>query len=116
MAQLRRDYSKFLAANTVVIVVGPDGPEAFADYWREHDHPYPGYPDPEHRVLKLYGQEIKIFKYGRMPAQALIDKEGVVRFVHYGHDMTDIPSTKEMLGLIALLEQDRAPAPEGRTA
>ena len=90
---------------TAVIVVGPDSPQAFADYWKEHDLPFVGLPDPEHRVLKLYGQEVKMFKFGRMPAQALIDKAGVVRFIHYGHDMTDIPKTEEMLGLIDQLEE-----------
>ena len=36
----------------------------------------------------------------------------MARFVHYGHDMTDIPSTEEMLGLIASLE---AALPDGST-
>ncbi len=100
MAQLRRDYAKFLERGTAVIVVGPEDAEAFARFWREHDLPFVGLPDPRHRVLKLYGQEIKLFKYGRMPAQALVDKAGVVRFVHYGHDMSDIPTNDEILGLI----------------
>ena len=108
MAQLRRDYSKFLDSGTVVVAVGPDSPEAFSKYWSEHDLPFIGLPDPKHLVLKLYGQEIKLFKYGRMPAQALIDKAGYVRFIHYGHDMTDIPSNEEMLGLIASLASDGA--------
>ena len=100
MAQLRHDYLEFVARDTAVVVVGPDSPKAFADYWKEHDLQFVGLPDVGHRVLKLYGQEIKLFKFGRMPAQALIDRNGVVRFVHYGHDMTDIPKTEEMLGLI----------------
>jgi peroxiredoxin len=110
MAQLRRDHSKFEANGTKVVVVGPDTREAFAKYWEEHDLPFVGLPDPKYRVLKLYGQEIKIFKFGRMPAQALVDKAGIVRFVHYGHDMSDIPSTEEMLELIETVN-DEAPAP-----
>ena len=47
-----------------------------------------------------------------MPAQVLVDKAGVARFVHYGHDMTDIPTTEEMLGLIASLEGDSDAASE----
>ena len=35
-----------------------------------------------------------------MPAQVLVDKNGTARFVHYGHDMTDIPKNSEMLALI----------------
>lgn len=105
MAQLRQDYEQFKERDTEVLVVGPDKAEKFQDYFTKHDLQYYGLPDPKHRILKLYGQEIKIFKFGRMPAQALIDKQGIVRFVHYGHDMTDIPETSEMLALIDELEK-----------
>jgi len=115
MAQLRHDHSKFEEMGTKVVVVGPDDAQAFAKYWREHDLPFVGLPDREFRVLKLYGQEVKIFKFGRMPAQALIDKAGTVRFVHYDHDMTDIPSTETMLDLIRSLnrEHEEMQAPSG---
>lgn len=100
MAQLRQNYDQFVARDTAVLVIGPDDEKRFADYFSEHKLPFIGIPDPKHSVLKLYGQQVKIFKFGRMPAQLLVDKEGIVRFVHYGHDMQDIPKTKEMLALI----------------
>jgi peroxiredoxin len=100
MAQLRRDYDSFLAQDTEVIVVGPEGATAFAIYWKVNDLPFVGLPDPSHSVLKLYGQEIEIFKFGRQPAQVSIDKTGQVRFVHYGHDPSDIPTNEEILGLL----------------
>ena len=74
--------------------------EAFAKYWQKEELPFVGLPDPKHSVLKLYGQEVKLFKLGRMPAQVLIDKAGVARYVHYGHDMTDIPDNAEILALV----------------
>ncbi len=100
MAQLRQDFAEFVSRDTEVVVVGPESPNAFADYFTKNDLPFVGLPDPEHTVLKLYGQKVKLFRFGRMPAQVLVDKTGVVRFVHYGHDMTDIPPTSEMLALI----------------
>jgi len=103
MAQLRQDHAEFEAAETAIVVVGPEGPGAFASYWEKNSLPFIGLPDPKHSVLKQYGQEIKLFKLGRMPAQVLVDKSGVARFVHYGHDMTDIPPNKEVLGLIGSL-------------
>ena len=51
-------------------------------------------------MLKLYGQEVKLFKLGRMPAQVLVDKAGVARFAHYGHSMSDIPEIAEVLALV----------------
>jgi peroxiredoxin len=100
MAQLRRDHAEFVARNAEIVVVGPESTERFGDYWREHDLPFIGLPDAEHRVLKLYGQEVSLFRLGRMPASVLIDCEGVARFVHYGHSMSDIPSTAELLTLL----------------
>ncbi len=99
MAQLRQDYREFLARDIEVVVVGPEDARAFAAYFQRESLPFIGLPDPKKSVLKLYGQEVKLFKMGRMPAQALVDKAGIVRFVHYGHDMTDIPRNEEMLAL-----------------
>ena len=100
MAQLRQDFAEFERRNTIILVVGPENAAAFARYFGEHDLPFIGLPDPAHEVLKLYGQQINLFKFGRMPAQVLVDKAGAARFVHYGHDMTDIPPNAEMLSLI----------------
>jgi len=100
MAQLRQSHDEFVARETTVLVAGIAKPHEFENYFTEHNLPFVGLPDPKATVLKLYGQQIKIFKYGRMPAQVLIDKSGTVRFVHYGHDMTDIPKPQEMLDLI----------------
>lgn len=99
MAQLRRDHDRFVASNVQVIVVGPEDSRAFADYWRKESLPFVGLPDPTHGVLKLYGQEVKLFKLGRMPAQVLIDKAGMVRLAHYGNSMSDIPPNAEVLAL-----------------
>lgn len=100
MAQLRRDYSLFAERATEVVVVGPEDAAAFARYWKTHSLPFVGLPDPTFTVLKLYGQEVNLFKLGRMPAQVLIDRAGTARFVHYGHDMSDIPTNEEALALV----------------
>jgi len=99
MAQLRQDYLQFVARDMEVVVVGPEDARAFAAYWQKESLPFIGLPDPTHSVLKLYGQEVNLFKLGRMPAQVLIDKAGVARFVHYGHSMSDIPKNEEILAL-----------------
>ena len=100
MAQLRQDYEKFQEAGAEILVIGPDSQDAFQSYWDEHQLAFLGLPDPEHSVLKLYGQEIKLFKFGRMPAMVIVDREGSARFVHYGHSMQDIPDNQEVLEII----------------
>ena len=105
MAQLRQDYSQFVSRDVEVVVVGPEDAKAFAAYWHKESLPFLGLPDPTSSVLKLYGQEVNLFKLGRMPAQVLIDRLGVARFVHYGHSMSDIPENQEILSLADDLNQ-----------
>ncbi|MCP4119008.1 MAG: redoxin domain-containing protein [Desulfobacteraceae bacterium] len=96
MAQLRRDSDKLAALDVEVLVVGPDKADAFRKYWQKEALPFTGLPDPDHSVMDLYGQEVKIFKLGRLPAQMLIDKSGIVQYVHYGSSMADIPGISEI--------------------
>jgi peroxiredoxin len=100
MAQLRDDYDRFVERKTAILVVGPELAEAFAAYWREHRLPFVGLPDPHHRVLEQYGQQVNLFRLGRMPAQVIVDLNGRVRFVHYGHSMMDIPANTELLAIL----------------
>ncbi len=109
MAQLRRDYQEFERRGAVILVVGPEDATAFAAYWKQHNLPFIGLPDPSHSVLKRYGQEVNLFKFGRMPAQVIVDRQGRVRYVHYGHSMSDIPPNEEMLALLDSLGQENNP-------
>lgn len=106
MAQLRQDYDKFVAQDTEVVVVGPEIAAAFSMYWKQNNLPFIGLPDPTHTVLKCYGQEVSLFKFGRQPAQVTIDKSGQVRFVHYGHDPSDIPANAEILEIVEQLNAE----------
>ena len=101
MAQLRQDFEQFVARDTIILVIGPDNQAAFQRYWKENQLPFIGLPNPDHSVLKLFGQEVNLFKLGRMPAQVVIDKQGVARYVHYGKEMSDIPDNAELLAMLA---------------
>jgi peroxiredoxin Q/BCP len=100
MAQLRRDYQKFLMRDAEIVAIGPEGTDTFRKWWNEHDMPFPGLPDPEHTVAKLYGQQVKLLKLGRLPAQLVIDKEGLIRFVHHGNSMADIVENDTIITLL----------------
>ncbi len=100
MMQLHHDYGKFVEKNTVIVAIGPENAKAFKKYWDDNELEFFGIPDEKHTVLKMYGQEVNLFKLGRMPAQMLIDKKGMLRFVHYGHNMQDIPQNEEIFTLI----------------
>lgn len=105
MAQLRLDAKEFEKRDTQILVIGPEDATAFKTYWDNNDLPFIGLPDPKVSVLKLYGQEVNLFKLGRMPAQVIVDKAGIARFVHYGHSMSDIPENSELFALLDQINQ-----------
>ena len=82
------------------MAVGPENPGDFSDYWRSRDMPFTGIPDPGHDIENLYGQQVKMLKFGRMPAIFVIDKQGKIRFRHYGDSMSDIPKDEDILSLL----------------
>jgi peroxiredoxin len=100
MAQLRQDYDQFLARDAEVVVVGPEDRQSFQDYWQKERLPFVGLADPTHTVAKLYGQEVRLLKLGRMPALMVIDKAGIVRFQHHAGAMFDIPPNRQVLAIL----------------
>lgn len=101
--QLHQGYERFRERGAEIVVVGPDDAESFRTLWNKEGYRFIGIPDPEHEILKRYGQKVDLFKLGRMPAQMLVDREGVLRYVHYGHSMKDIPENEELFSLLERL-------------
>jgi peroxiredoxin len=106
MMQLHHDFDKFRERDTIVVAVGPENADSFKKYWEKNNLPFYGLPDENHTVLKHYGQEFKLLKLGRMPAQMIVDKKGILRYVHYGQSMEDIPSNEELFQLLDGLQAE----------
>jgi peroxiredoxin len=100
MAQLRQDYPKFLERKTEIIAVGPEDAPGFTKWWHEHKMPFIGIPDPKHDVAKLYNQQFRLLRGGRLPSMAVIDKNGKVRFMHYADLPSDIPTDDDVLSIL----------------
>ena len=109
MAQLRQDYTEFTARDAEIVVVAPEKLDAVRDYWNKENLPFVGLSDPDHKVAKLYGQQVKWLKFGRMPALTVIDKQGYVHYRHYGDSMSDIPTNRKVLALLDELNGEKAP-------
>jgi peroxiredoxin len=97
---MRDHYSEFISRGAEIVAVGPDGTSSFQRYWESEKIPYVGLPDPEKKVLRLYKQEINIFKLGRMPLNCVVDINGRIRYIHFGSNMTDIPDNETFLHVI----------------
>jgi peroxiredoxin len=108
MAQLRRDYRQFVDRDTEIMAIGPESAKAFKEWWDEHQMPFTGIADPKHVIADTYGQQVKLVKLGRMPASILVDKQGRIRYTHFGESMADIPRTEEMLSIIDGLNKNGA--------
>ncbi len=107
MAQLRQDYQKFAGRNTEVIAIGPEDAKSFADWWHRKHMPFPSIPDPEHLIANAYGQQVKLMKFGRMPALVVLDMNGKIRHRHYGDSMSDITPDEEVLSLLDEINNER---------
>jgi peroxiredoxin len=97
---MRDDYPTFQERGAEILAVGPDDRDKFVNYWSNENIPYTGLPDPDHKVARMYRQEVNLFKLGRMPLVCVVDKTGRIRYVHYGTSMSDIPSSKDLFGVI----------------
>jgi peroxiredoxin len=102
---LRDNYQEFVKRGVEIVVIGPDGPRAFKRYWEDEKMPFPGCADIGSKVADAYQQEVNLFKFGRMPADIIIDLTGTIRYIHYGESMSDIPQIKQLLGVIDTLKK-----------
>jgi len=73
--------------------------------WEQEGYPFVGLADYRHVVADTYGQEVNLVKLGRMPAMLVIDKQGIIRFVHFGDSMADIPGNPDILSLLDRLNE-----------
>jgi len=103
LARLRNGYAEYLSRDAEILAIGPDTLKKFIDYWKENDLNFPGLPDPQKQVLGLYKQEVNLFKLGRMPLNAAVDRKGRIRFIHYGYSMSDIPDNETLTQVIDVL-------------
>ena len=97
---MREQYPVFRELGCEVLNLGPDSAKKFQRYWAEHAMPFPGLADPDHRVARLYDQQVRLLKLGRMPLQLVVDRERVVRYRHDSSSMSDIPALDEVLGVV----------------
>jgi len=87
------------------MALGPDGPNAFKRYWESEQIPFIGLPDIKSKISDTYYQEVNLFKLGRMPAIFVIDRQGMIRYAHYGDSMKDIPPNQVILDVLDQLPQ-----------
>jgi peroxiredoxin len=97
---MRDHYSDFTARSAEIIAVGPNDFDSFRKYWAKENLPFIGLADPDHKAARLYRQEVNIFKLGRMPLNCIVDKNGRIRYIHFGASASDIPDNETFISVI----------------
>ena len=83
LAALDRYYGTYRSSGLIVLAVSVDDDAQHAqDYARAHATAFPLLLDPAKAVSRAYG-------VGRLPTTVLIDRSGVVRFLHSGDGAGD---------------------------
>ena len=108
MAQLRQGYSEFTAREAEILVISPEDMPEVAKFWESERMPMPGLVDPGHEIANRFGQEVNLFKLGRMPSLVILDREGTVRHEHRGKSMSDIPDNSTLLATLDELNREMA--------
>ena len=105
MAQLRRDYSEFKAANTEVLVVLPNGLKMIARHVSRHAPPYPILSDKGAQVAEQYAIHTRqaMLLTTMTPTVFLIDTRGLIRYARYGTSYIEEPDNAEPLAVLAQL-------------
>ncbi len=80
------------------MAIGPDSPERFQAYFREHAIPFRGIPDPSGRLLSRFGQEWRLAAFGRLPGIVAYGRDGREAARHLGRSMRDLGDLDAIVG------------------
>lgn len=92
MLQLQEEVKKFDEKKIKLVVICPEKVEDVEKFAEKHNISFDLVSDPKHIIADKYGQQIKILKLGRMPAEILLDKDCKIITKHYGNNMADTGS------------------------
>ncbi len=83
-----------------MVAIGPDSPERFQSYFRDHQIPFRGVPDPAASLLSAFGQEWRLMAFGRMPAILAYAADGREVARHLGRSARDLGDLDAILRLL----------------
>ncbi len=97
MMQLHQDIDKFESKKIRVVAICPDKESDIEKFIDDNNILFDMVSDRSHSIADKYGQQVNIFKLGRMPAQIMLDKNKEVIFKHYASNMKNIIENEDVL-------------------
>jgi peroxiredoxin len=101
---LRRDYEEFQARGAEILAIAHDSMENARAYFQQHELPFPGLVDRDHEVFDQYDVQSRLLSLGQRPGLYLVDKAGLVRYVHLGRQQWQIPTNNQVLAQLDALQ------------
>lgn len=86
-----------------MVAIAPDTADGVARFVRDSPYPFPLLPDADHQVFDAYDVVSKLMSLGQRPALFVVDTARVVRFDSIGTQQWEIPSTENVLKVLASL-------------
>ena len=105
---MRDEHARFETAGAPVAVVVRERSERLRGHWASLRLPFVCVPDPDGRIAAAWGQQWRLVRLGRLPAQFVVARDGRVAFAHYSRDMTDIVSEAVILDVVQRLGRSLA--------
>lgn len=86
-----------------MVAIAPDDAAGVTRFLRDNAYPFALLADENHSVFDAYDVVSKLLSLGQRPAIFVVDREGVVRFDSIGTQQWEIPSTDNVLSVLASL-------------
>ncbi len=96
MMRLHRDVEMLKAKGIKLLVVCPEDEKGVEKFTKDFDFGFDFVADHKHTLADKYNQQVKILKFGRMPAQIVLNKDLEVVYSHYAKNMKDIVEEREI--------------------
>ena len=101
---MREDYPKFQDRQAEILAIAPDTVERTREYCLGNDLPFPCLADLRRMVFEQYSVRSRFLSLGQRPGLYIVDREGVIRYVHVGSQQWDIPSNELVLSRLDEVE------------
>lgn len=100
---MRDDYEQFERLGAEVLAISAEPAASSEAYLRAHPLPFPTLIDEDHQVFDAYDATSRLLSLGQRPALFVVDAEGIIRFEEVGAQQWNIPSDRQVLGVLESL-------------
>ena len=110
LGELQKRLADFTALDTQILAIAPDKTPGLAKMTADLSLGFPVLFDDESKTIDAYGIRNPSYPALPHPTVVLVDKQGVVRFVHLDEDYRRRPPPDDLLAAVrALGESDAKP-------